>query len=239
MLLASTVLTACGGDGSTSADATEPPATQAQDDAQDGGEDDGEAADGCGWRLVNPEDPVPGDLFARCTVQATATAGFAQYHVDNEDDSASGPLRMGEQLDMHLTSDTGIEIVALGDRGWLNPGTGWVAAEGSGDQAMMAQVVVSLYRALTAPAFQQDFLASSPEWVRADHLGAPAGAEGAVAYRGTPSLGDVALDPYVVWVRDDHLPVRVEATGSWGGYSGSTVQTFSDWGEPVTIEPPA
>lgn len=244
VLLAASLLAACGGggqdvdaDGSATAapaGARDADAEQATDDAATAGDDDG-----CGWRLVNLQEPVPGDLFARCTVQATAAAGFAQYHVDNEDDSASGPLRMGEQLDLHLTSDSGIQILAVGDQGWLNPGTGWVQAqEGGHGPGMMAHVVVSLYRGLTAPSFQEAFLASSPQWVRAEELGTPAGAEGAVAYRGTPASGDVALDPYVVWVRADHLPVRIEATGSWGGFSGSTVQTFTDWGEPVTIQPP-
>lgn len=238
-------LVACGagegGDGSDAAEAPEPQATGASaDDAGAAADTDaGDAADDtCGDRLVNLHDPVPGRLFADCAADAVLAAGTSGYRTSGDDGSwAEGVVAWREPGSISLTNNHGMDVVVIGEQGWLLvPGEGWVVGDPAGTPPqVMAHAAISAIGQLTTVELQRALFASSPEWEPASGVEDVMGAR---AYSGTPDLMGTTPERYVVWLDDDHLPVRVEATLTLAGFTASTVDEFFDWGEPVEILPP-
>ncbi|NCT91047.1 hypothetical protein GXB85_08815 [Cellulomonas sp. APG4] len=240
-------LGACGtaGDGGAGPDPdppqeTEAPASPAADDpaADDAADDGPDADDTCGDRLVNLHDPVPGRLFADCAADAVLAAGTSGYRTSGDDGSwAEGVVAWREPGSIALTNNHDMDVVVIGEQGWLLvPGEGWVVGDPAGTPPqVMAHSVISAIGQLTTVELQRALFASSPAWEPASGV---TEVEGARAYSGTPDLMGTTPERYVVWLDDDHLPVRVEATLTLAGFTASTVDEFFDWGEPVEILPP-
>lgn len=241
--LASAVVVAVGAVTACSADAGEPGAGT---DAPDAGASASPAAGGatgtpepagaCAQRQVEPDEPIPGEVFAECLVDATGAAGTARYTTTYPDSSATGPLRMGDTFEVHLTTADGAEIFIRDEQGWMKgPGGGWIEADaGGGPEQVMADAVVQAYLGFTDPRVQERFFATT-EWepVTAD----PETVNGlqTVRYSGSPVLGEIAFDSYEIWIDDDHLPIRIVSTVTVLGVTQTGQQDYEDWGEPVEM----
>ena len=197
----------------------------------------------CGWRHVNPEEPISGDLFADCVVDATILAGTAMMDSTTSTGiSSSGPVTFRDPISVHLTGEpSGIEIIVVGEQGWLfNPeGGGWVASDPNGDpRQQMAHSTVMTYAATADPDVIRALLATAEEWT-------PTGADtigGSIVqgYSGTPVQEGVTYDNFIVWITEDDLPMRYDQGGTgYGGYAFTSQLDFTAYGEPVEIGPPA
>lgn len=250
---AALVVVGCGaqagepGDGATSSGGA---GTAPSDDAGGavtaepaGPEDEGEVEDGgfamppeCGRRFLEPEEPIPGDVFARCTVTATSIAQTAHYlNTDDQGATVQGPVRFADPMEAHLTYSVGAEMVLTHEAGWLmSPEGGWVRADPAGaPEQVFAHGITSTARALTRAAVQESFLASSEQWEPVEIEAE--GTDGAWAYSGTPDLQPAELQRYVVWIDGDHLPVRIEHTTSLMGVTVSVVEEYTRWGGAIEI----
>ncbi|WP_306369008.1 hypothetical protein [Nocardiopsis sp. CC223A] len=241
--LASAAVVAVGAVTGCSADAGEPGTAPDTPDAgvsasPAGGGEAGtpEPSGACAQRLVEPDEPIPGEVFAECLVDATRVAQTSRYTTTYPDSSATGPLRMGDTFEVYLTATDGAEVFIRDEQGWMKvPGGGWVEANAGGTpEQVMADAVVQAYLGFTDPRVQEQFFATT-EWepVTAD----PETVNGlqAIRYSGDPVFGEVTFDSYEIWIDDDYLPTRIVATVTMMGVTQTGQQDYEDWGEPVEM----
>lgn len=202
-----------------------------------------EATEGsCGWRHVNPEDPIQGELFARCVVDATIQAGTAV--IDSQIEGGrhvTGPVTFREPISAHLTSASdGIEQIFIGETAWMSQpgGTGWVEGNPNGNPSeQMVADLAQAYGAAAAPETIRAQLASAEEWTPTvtDTIDGIA----VQGFTGTPVQKGVDYDGFTVWITEDDRPMRFEQHGTgYGGYPFSATMDFSEYGEPVDISAP-
>lgn len=190
----------------------------------------------CAGRLVEPGEPIPGEVFAKCLVDATGVARTAQYTTKYTDSSATGPIRMGTPFELYLTESKGAEIFIRDERGWLKgPGGGWVEGKAGGTpEQVMADSVVKAYLGFTDPRVQEQFFATS-QWKPVTSKPETVNGLQTTRYSGRPKLGEVTFDDYQVWIDKNFLPIRIVSTVTMLGHTETGQQDYEDWGKPVQM----
>lgn len=195
----------------------------------------------CGQRWVEPEEPIPGPVFAECLVTATSIARTAHYvKTDDQGQTVTGVVATVDPFQAHFTysAGPGLEMILHADAAWItSPQGGWIQADPGGTpEQQMAHGITASAQALASHVAHEAFLASSPEWTPVDDEAEDA--DGVWAYSGTPQVPYASLDRYVVWIDNDYLPIRIERTETVQGVTVSVVEQFSDWGGTIEIPRP-
>ena len=195
----------------------------------------------CGQRWVEPEEPIPGPVFAECLVTATSIARTAHYvKTDDQGQTVTGVVATVDPFQAHFTYSVGpdLEMILHADAAWItSPQGGWIQADPGGTpEQQMAHGITASAQALASHVAHEAFLASSPEWTPVDDEAEDA--DGVWAYSGTPQVPYGSLDRYVVWIDNDYLPIRIERTETVQGVTVSVVEQFSDWGGTIEIPRP-
>lgn len=190
-------------------------------------------SDACAKRLVDPDAPIVGAVFADCLVNATNLAVTARMTTTYPDSSATGPIRMSTPFELHLVMSDGGELFIRDKRGWLKGQGGWIEAkQGGSPQEVIADTVVKSYLGLTDPRVQKQFFATS-QWKPVTSDPETVNGSRTIAYSGSPALGDATFDDYRIWIDENFLPVRIVSTVTLFGRTSTGQQDYKDWGEPV------
>ncbi|WP_166847997.1 hypothetical protein [Isoptericola sp. BMS4] len=200
----------------------------------------------CDGFLLAAGEEVDGQTLGDCVAAAMVLAGSGTQRVDSSDGTSSlVDFRWDPDYSMSIDGDQ--QVVVRGETGWVRmPGTGWIQADpdSSDPQVVMATGVVDLVRAFSDPRTLAAGLAAADTWTVVEETDVPAdGAVESLAWRlepegGSIPLGDATVEDYEMWLRPDYLGVYAVGTGSYGGVSVTTSNTFLQWGGSVDIPDP-
>lgn len=189
---------------------------------------------------------VPGQVLGDCVAAAMIEAGSGVHRVDSSDGTSS-VVNFRWDPDFAMSVDGGAQqVVIVGETGWvLMPETGWVQADpGSEDPiVVMATSIVKLVRVFSDPRVLAASFATSPTWTVVGEEPLPVDdADARTAWLVTPDAAmtilGVSLSDVQLWLRPDHLGAYFIGTGTIGGTSVTTSNTFLHWGAPVEITVP-
>ncbi len=199
-------------------------------------------AKACRKRLLAPEKPVPASRLASCVIGKLTRDATVSVTTLNTDDKTVARHRYGRTMDVSMTARSGAGFISLGKAAWWRaPGaTAWVRAKANGsEQEQLAHLVAATYRATNQPAYLRTVLASSATGYTPTGKVRTISGVRAREYVGSPTAMGVTHSHYSIWLADDDRTVRIDATATLGGVSARNLQTFSAWGKPVRIAPPA
>lgn len=200
---------------------------------------------------LSPGAAVPGDVLAACVVAFSTAAGTGHEHLESGSDSAEVDFVYGERPEMAgtmTTSEGPRQFVLTQDEAWVTFDGVWVRGDltSSDPQALLAATVGEAYRAAADPSMTAAMIGSvgSVGWevqpdqdVLTQEDGTGLHAWRLEATEPFDALGARVVE-MVVWLGSDHTVAGNQATVDVGGIQTTTVQRYSRWGLPVTIEPP-
>lgn len=181
-----------------------------------------------------PDATVDGKALGGCVVDAMTAAGTGRMVVDDGTITNTVDFRFDPKYSAHVTGgpDGDMGIILREDTGWLLQEGVW-KQEGNGDP--LVDAVVGLGRGFSDPLMIKTYLGLCDTWSTEGSEG------GQTRYDCTTSFEFIGVTLSDVWftVDENFLGVESVATGSIGGISATTTQTFSNWGAPVEIPEPS
>ncbi|WP_156761325.1 hypothetical protein [Microbacterium karelineae] len=227
-----------------SAPAEAPPATAAPTEGT--GTETPAVPPECDGFLFAPDTQIDGRLLGDCMAAAMQLAGSGVQRVDASDGTSS-LVEFAWDPDFSMSVEGDQHVVVRGDDGWLHvPEVGWVKSEPGSEDPIVQQatMIVELTRALGSPQVLAEFFATSPTWTLVEDAPVPAAdAVADVAWLIEPdsamNLAGVELTDVELWLTTDHLGAYFVGTGTFGGVSTTTSNTFLEWGGDVEIPNPA
>ncbi|WP_110590198.1 hypothetical protein [Microbacterium suaedae] len=200
----------------------------------------------CDDLLLASDTQVSGQQLGDCMAAAMLAAGSGVHRVDSSDGTSSiVEFEWDPEFAMSIEGEQ--RVVVRGDDGWLYaPETGWVKSDPSSGDPLVQQAttIVELVRVAGSPEVLAGLFATAPTWTLDDDLPVPADDSVAEsAWRLTPDdpldLGGVELSDVELWLTPDYLGAYFVGTGTYGGVSVTTSNTFLEWGGAVDIPDPA
>lgn len=214
------------------------------DPGVDAGADPSELAE-CTGIAFEAGAEIAGPQLGACLTAAMVAAGSGTHRVD-EDTGRSSLVHFQWTPEFSMSVEGDAPIVVRGDTGWVDMGpAGWVQADpGSSDgQVVLATAIVEASTAFADPRVIGGVLGQSDWRVIGE---APVPATDAVAESAwhleaiaPVPFGPVSISDYQLWLRGDYLAAYASATGTFGGITATTTNTYLQWGEPVEIPEPA
>ncbi|KTS04310.1 hypothetical protein [Microbacterium testaceum] len=192
---------------------------------------------------------VTGSDLSACVIAFSRAAGSGHLTLQSADLSGEADFVFGDDpaTSGSVTGPDGTnDFVLTPTEAWVTFDGAWVKADpSSGDyRAVIASTIGESYRALADPAAAASLLASAPSWTvqtGQDTVALPDGTD-VRAWRvqaDAPfSAAGVDVSEMIVWLGEGHRVVATQATGTFGGVQTTSLQQFTRWGEPVTIEVP-
>jgi hypothetical protein len=200
----------------------------------------------CDEVVLESGERIEGERLGSCVAAAMVAAGTGTQRVDSSDGTSS-IVQFRWDPDYSMSVDGGEQqVVISGDTGWARmPEIGWVQADPASDDptVMMVTGLVGLVRAAADPQTLAAGIATAPGWTVLGEEGVPADdAVADVAWHLVPdstmTLAGVVVSDIHLWLRSDHLGAYFVGTGSYGGISVTTSNTFLQWSGPVDIADP-
>lgn len=198
---------------------------------------------------LSPGVSVNGAALAACVVGFSRAAGSGHEYLQSGDTSGEVDFVYADESQMSgtLTGPDGpTSFVLTPEESWVTINGAWVRGDVSSTDAgeLVAGTVGTAYRAMADPSLAASMIAASPTWIvqtDQDLVTLPNGDE-VHAWRvqsGAPftTLG-VEVQEMIVWLAPGHTVVGNQATVTVGGVQTTTLQQYTDWGVPVTIELP-
>lgn len=145
---------------------------------------------------------------------------------------------------MSVTGGEVGDLVITEDTGWMRmPGEDWIQADPNDPDKTLVTSVVKVVRKAADPRAYRAYMGLSPTWTVVEKQAVPSeGAFHAKAWLLTPdvpiNLWGVTVNDYQMWIGDDFLGSYATGTGTAGGISVKSSQTFLQWGLPVNIPKP-
>ncbi|MBL0887404.1 hypothetical protein [Myceligenerans indicum] len=189
---------------------------------------------------------VSGQALGDCVAAAMVAVGSGVQRVESSD-GTDDVVNFRWDPDYSMSIDGGDrEVVVQGETGWVRfPGQGWVQADSSSTDpaVVMATGIVDLVRVFSDPRVMAAGLATSESWTVVGDENPPVDdADTTIAYLLTPdtpmTMMGVAVSDFELYLRSNHLPAYAVGTGSFGGFSATTSNTFTQWGGAVEIADP-
>lgn len=192
---------------------------------------------------------VTGTDLSACVIAFSRAEGSGHLHLQSADLSGEADFVFGEDpaTSGSVTGADGTtDFVLTPTEAWVTIDGAWVKADAaSGDyRAVIASTIGASYRAFADPAAAASLLSSAPSWTvqtDQDTVTLPDGSD-VRAWRlqaDAPfSAAGVDISEMIVWLGEGHRVVGTQATGTFGGVQTTSLQQFTKWGEPVTIEVP-
>lgn len=189
---------------------------------------------------------VSGQELGDCVSAAMVAVGSGVQRVESTDGTSDVVhFRWDPDYSMSI-GGAEREVVVQGETGWVRfPGQGWVQADpSSADPAvLMATSVVELVRVFSDPRVLAAGFATSDTWTVVGEENPPVDdADATTTWLLTPdapmTLLGVAVTDVELYLRPDHLGAYMVGTGSFGGVSTTTSNTFTQWGGEVEIADP-
>lgn len=196
----------------------------------------------CEGILLESGAVIDGDDLTACMAPAMVAAGSGSQVVEN----SSGVTHVDFMWDPGLSmSATGaVNFVVEGHEGWVEMDGEWVRGnqDSSDPQEVIAGGIIEAVGALGNPSAMVGMFAQT-DWDVVEEAGVPAqNAVSDIAWLLTPrqpfSMVGVQVSDVELWIGADFLGVYFVGTGSVGGVSETTSNTFTQWGEPVEIPDP-
>jgi len=196
-----------------------------------------------------PGAAVDGTALAACVVGFSRAAGSGHEYLQSGDTSGEVDFVYGDEPQMSgtLTGPDGpTSFVLTPDESWVTINGAWVLGDVSSTDPseLVAGTVGMAYRAMADPSVAASMISASPTWtVQTDQdvVSLPSGDE-VHAWRVQSDAPFAALgtdvQEMIVWLAPGHIVVGNQATVTVGGVQTTTLQQYTDWGVPVTIELP-
>lgn len=246
--LATLTLAACGsGVGGGSTPAPDENATMTSEPAPEPSEtqepSDAVALPECEGFLFESGAEIAGQVLADCMAAAMFAAGSGSQIVSSSDGTTSHvDFEWTPQFSMYSQGDA--SLVVKGDDGWVQMDGRWVRGDqGSSDpEEALAGGVVELARFFGDPRVMTSAWTQTA-WELVDQRAVPAtGAVSETAWllepQGTFEMLGVTVSEAQLWLGTDYLGVYYVGTGTFGGISATTSNTFTQWSDPVEIADP-
>ncbi len=192
---------------------------------------------------------VTGTDLSACVIAFSRAEGSGHLHLQSADLSGEADFVFGDDpaTSGSVTGADGTnDFVLTPTEAWVTFDGEWVKADASSSdyRAVIASTVGESYRAFADPAAAASLLSSAPSWTvqtDQDTVTLPDGSD-VRAWRlqaDAPfSAAGVDISEMIVWLGEGHRVVGTQATGTFGGAQTTSLQQFTKWGEPVTIEVP-
>lgn len=181
-----------------------------------------------------PDATVDGKVLGTCVVDAMTTAGTGRMVVDDGSFTNTVDFRFDPKYSAYVTGgpEGDMGMILREDTGWLLQEGVW-KQEGNGDP--LVDAVVGLGRGFSDPLMIKNYLGLCGTWSTEGSEG------GQTRYDCEKPFEFIGVTLSDVWftVDESFLGVESVATGSMGGISATTTQTFSNWGAPVEIPEPS
>jgi len=192
---------------------------------------------------------VTGADLSACVIAFSRAAGTGHLHLQSADLSGEADFVFGDSpaTSGSVTGPDGTnDFVLTPTEAWVTFDGAWVKADASSSdyRAVIASTIGESYRAFADPSVAASLLSSAPSWTvqtGQDTVTLPDGSD-VRAWRlqaDAPfSAAGVDVNEMIVWLGEGHRVVGTQATGTFGGVQTTSLQQFTQWGEPVTIEVP-
>lgn len=200
----------------------------------------------CKGILFEDGDKIEGTRLADCMVEAILNAGTGTQRVNvSTGEQSIVQFQWNPDYSMHVESEQQ-SVVIQGDKGWMKqPGVGWVEEDdqSSDPDVVLATNIIKLTRVFAHPMMIRDYLAMSPTWIVVGEESVPDDeAFVDVAWHLVPEgpveMGGVTLTDVGLWITNNYLGAYYVTTGTFGGFTTTTSNTFIQWGKPVDIPKP-
>lgn len=198
----------------------------------------------CDGILFETGAEIAGQQLGDCMAAAMYAAGSGSHRVD-EDTGRSSLVHFQWTPEFSMSVEGDAPIVVRGDTGWANLGPrGWVQADPSSTdgEVLMATTIIEASKAFGDPRVIGSVLGQS-DWRVVGETSVPAtDAVADIAWQLEPvsalPFGPVTMTDYQLWLRNDYLGAYSVGTGSFGGITATTSNTYLQWGEAVEIPDP-
>lgn len=189
---------------------------------------------------------IEGEKLADCLVAAMLHAGTGTHRVESTGTPAA-VIDFQWNPEFALNVKEGPESVIIkGDTGWYKNEAGkWIQEDSQTDDmdSVIANAVIKSVRVFSSPLMMREYWAKAPTWKVVGEESVPASdALTDVAWHLVPEapiqLGEVTLTDVELFITSNYLGVYSESTGTVGGFTTTTSNTFLQWGEEVIIPEP-
>lgn len=204
--------------------------------------------DSCDDLKFEEDAVLSGTALGACMGDAIEQAGTGTSRTESVTDGVVETSIVEFQWDptysMSVTGGEAGDLVITETTGWLRaPGQDWIQADPNDIEKTLVTSIVKAVRELADPRAYSGYMGLSPTWTVLEKQSVPSeGAFHASAWLVTPDvpikMWGVTVSDYQVWIGDDFLGSYATGTGTIGGVSVKSSQTFLQWGLPVDIPKP-
>jgi hypothetical protein len=201
----------------------------------------------CNGIVFEKDAIIDGNQLAHCMMAAMLAAKSGSHIVQSTSGSHSAvDFKWDPEFAMSVKSDH-ISIVLYEDTGWMQLEDGrWIeeSDESLDSDSLVAANTIKLTRAFAHPYMITQYLALNSKWKVIDELDVPAEeAFTDVAWKLVPdspiNFEGLTISDVELWLTNEYLGAYYIATVNVMNVKDTTSNTFTQWGEPVTIPEPS
>ncbi len=236
-IVAALLLAGCTGEPAAAPEEPAPAETETRDAAPVEEPGDGPVPE-CRGITLEEGSVVSGADFAACVIGFSVAAGSGRQRVTSDTLTGTVEFVYGTSPQAHVLSEAPPAEIIVTDEG------AWVRGDGGWDSGEIAQMMGQAWRAFAQPAVAFGMLAASDYTITArEQIENAQGIEVRTwRFRADDpiDMAGVTVESLEMWLSADLVPVRQESVSSLqGGFRGSMLNEYYDWGADISIELPA
>lgn len=187
---------------------------------------------------------INGDELAHCMMDTMLAVKTGSHFVQTSTESTNVDFKFEPQYSMYVENEN-MSIIIHENTGWLQKEGKWIEEDETSQDmdVILATNTIKLTRVLSHPYTITQYLSAVSQWKVIDFGEVPDNkAFVKTAWQllpeGTVNLEGMTLTDVELWITDEYLGAYYIATSNFSGISETTSNTFTQWGEPVTIPEP-
>lgn len=187
---------------------------------------------------------INGGELAHCMMETMLAAKTGSQLAQTSTESSNVDFKFDPQYSMYVENED-MSIIIHENTGWLKQEGQWIEEDDTSEDmdVILATNTIKLTRVFSHPYMITQYLAAVSQWKVIDFGEVPDNkAFVKTAWQLVPedpvNLEGMTLSDVELWITDKYLGAYYVSTGNIAGISETTSNTFTQWGEPITIPEP-
>ncbi|MER2128361.1 hypothetical protein NSQ62_09085 [Solibacillus sp. FSL H8-0523] len=187
---------------------------------------------------------INGNELAHCMMATMLAAKTGSHFAQTSTASTNVDFKFDPQYSMYVENED-MSIIIHENTGWLKQEGQWIEEDDTSEDmdVILATNTIKLTRVFSHPYMITQYLAAVSQWKVIDFGEVPDNkafvkTAWQLVPEGPVNLEGMTLSDVELWITDEYLGAYYVSTGNIAGITETTSNTFTQWGEPITIPEP-